>query len=179
MKFLEKNLEDIIYKTDNGLLLERGLEIYGKKIRQLRIGNYGIADLVTFEKPIYIENEYKKEHEICDFFVPTITIYELKKDEINIKTLLQSLGYANGIKNYLENREVFIGNDFFDSEVYSTSIKEFKIKIVLIGGKIAKNNNFIYLPNIFNDLSLYTYDYGLDGLNFKNIYDYKLINQGF
>ncbi len=40
MKFLEKDLEQIIYSADKELLAQRGLEINGTLIRQLRIGNY-------------------------------------------------------------------------------------------------------------------------------------------
>ena len=47
MSFLEKDLEDIIFETDNDLLFEHGLFIDGQKKRQVRIGNYGIADLIT------------------------------------------------------------------------------------------------------------------------------------
>lgn len=46
-EFFEKTLEDIIFNTDNELLCEHGLLISGKKLRQVKIGNYGIADLIT------------------------------------------------------------------------------------------------------------------------------------
>lgn len=45
--FLEKTLEDIIFETSNDDLKERGLWICGNKKRQVKIGNYGIADLIT------------------------------------------------------------------------------------------------------------------------------------
>ena len=50
MKFLEKDLEEIIFETSNKELNERGLFVYGKKYRQLRIGNYGVADLVVVDR---------------------------------------------------------------------------------------------------------------------------------
>ena len=54
MKFLEKDLEEIIwdaYKNDKlSLINNRGLFINGLIKRQLRIGNYGIADLVQEEE---------------------------------------------------------------------------------------------------------------------------------
>jgi hypothetical protein len=50
MNFLEKNLEDIIFETHENKLRDRGLEISGKKLRQLRIGNYGIADMITYTR---------------------------------------------------------------------------------------------------------------------------------
>ena len=53
MKFLEKDLEQIIFESGRDSLRERGLSISGKLLRQLRIGNYGIADLVEFVRPQY------------------------------------------------------------------------------------------------------------------------------
>ena len=53
MNFLEKDLEEIIYNTDKEMLTERGLPYHPFETfkRQLKIGNYGIADLVSFKKP--------------------------------------------------------------------------------------------------------------------------------
>jgi len=53
MNFLEKNLETILIETPNELLRNRGLKIYGKKRNQVRLGNYGIADLITLKKAEY------------------------------------------------------------------------------------------------------------------------------
>ena len=83
MKFLEKNLEDIIFETDNEKLQERGLDIRGKKFRQLRLSHYGIADIVTVSR---IGQSLQ------------IDIFELKKDVITVDTLLQALRYIEGIK---------------------------------------------------------------------------------
>ena len=47
MNFLEKNLEDIIFETDNVDLRKRDLFIFGKKKRQVRIGNYGTCDTMV------------------------------------------------------------------------------------------------------------------------------------
>ena len=66
MKFLEKDLEQIIYESSNKLLREKGLNIRGKKYRQLRIGNYGIADIISVRR-----------YEDCLY----INIYELKKSK--------------------------------------------------------------------------------------------------
>ena len=45
MTFLEKDLEQIIFETPKEKLQEKGLVIKGKLLRQIKIGNYGIADL--------------------------------------------------------------------------------------------------------------------------------------
>lgn len=98
MKFLEKNLEQIIFESDRKQLSERGLTIYGRLYRQLRIGNYGIADLVEFER-------YRSSLKI--------TVYELKNELVGINALQQAVGYLSGIECYLNLR----GVDFFDSSI--------------------------------------------------------------
>jgi hypothetical protein len=50
MKFLEKDLEEIIFNSCKIKLCNRGLTLPEKIKRQVRIGNYGVADLIGFEK---------------------------------------------------------------------------------------------------------------------------------
>lgn len=171
MKFLEKDLEEIIYNADKLLLCEKGLNINGKLKRQLRIGNYGIADLVEFRRPFY--------HTYCnEFFKGEIIVYELKQDKIGISAFLQALGYLQGIKTYLYNRGL--------SEHYNYSIK-------LIGKEIDLNSTFCYLTDFLSNetdstslyeysifsLCCYKYDYTIDGIKFKRISDYNLTDNGF
>ena len=49
MKFLERDLEYIIFETENSILNSKGLPISGKKSTQRKIGNYGRLDLMTTE----------------------------------------------------------------------------------------------------------------------------------
>lgn len=112
MRFLEADLEDIIWhnmQSPDGVkgLIDRGLEdLYYTKntYRQLRIGNYGIADIVyghRFQSKMYV------------------TVMELKRNVINCDALIQSIRYANGLKSYLSKRfqcfitvnVVLIGNE--------------------------------------------------------------------
>lgn len=93
MEFLEKDLEQIIWETDRNLLLEKGICIEGKMYRQLKIGRYGIADLVTFSK-----------RGRCIHF----TVYELKKDNIGIAAFMQAYSYVKGITEYLNKRGFFL-----------------------------------------------------------------------
>ena len=72
MKFFEKDLEEIIYLSDKDKLSDRGLYLNGKLKRQLRIGNYGVADLIEYKRPYY--HPYEK----C-FMKGTINILELIK----------------------------------------------------------------------------------------------------
>jgi hypothetical protein len=171
MTFLEKDLEDIIFNATYDQLSKRNLFIHGKKIRQLKIGNYGIADMVTIEKPYYhtgFETHCKG----------LITIYELKKDNINFNTFQQIVKYAKGIQSYLEHRGL---EDYFD------------IQMVTIGKNIDISTGFTFLCDLLNvyidettinecskiGFSAYTYKYDIDGLSFKRIKGYKLTNEGF
>lgn len=147
MEFLEKDLEQIIFETDNATLVERGFLINGKKIRQLRIGNYGIADIVTFWRTsdiIYFE------------------VFELKKDEISIRTLLQAYNYVKGIDHYLKLRG-------FKTKFY----------ITLVGRKIDTSTSFCFLPDLIDNLSCFIYNFDINGLKFTNCSDFNLINTGF
>lgn len=169
MKFLEKDLEEIIYLSDKDKLSDRGLYLFGTLKRQLKIGNYGVADLVEITRPYSCgKNSFKG----------TINILELKKDKISVSTFFQAINYLQGIKRYLEKR----GKESL-----------FNYQITLIGKEVDLNSSFCFLGDIFwSDLEmtdvdcfskiridLYTYSYGLDGLEFKQVSGYKLNNEGF
>jgi len=165
MNFLEKDLEEIIYKSDKELLQKKGLPIYGKLLRQLRIGNYGTADIVEVDRS-YIDGA----NSIYPYL--KITVYELKKDKIGISAFLQAVRYVKGIKKYIEKR----------------GINSYSLHITLIGKDLDLNSSFCYLPDILNDycsefgenfLSNYTYKYGINGLEFNDELNYSLTNEGF
>jgi hypothetical protein len=178
MNFLEKDLEQIIYEADKELLAEKGLRVNGKLLRQVRIGNYGIADLVSIERPYY--------HTYFEFHCKgTITIYELKKENISVSAFLQAVGYVKGIMRWMEQHPKNI-------EIISTS--NYDINIVLIGKNIDKKSEFLYLADLLNtdnlgdnslldsfnlSLEMFTYDYDFNGINFTKIENYKLMNEGF
>lgn len=149
MDFLEKDLEQIIWETSDEYLWERGLPISGHRKRQLKIGNYGIADIVTFERVSGCLN---------------ITIYEFKKDCVNVDTLLQALRYQVGIERYLKLRGVKTMPLF---------------TIVLVGRKIDKSNDFCYIPSLANNIHIYSYSYRFYGIIFKEECGYKLVEEGF
>jgi len=156
MEFLEKNLEDIIYETDNSLLRSRGLFINGKKKRQVILGNYGIADMITYQR-IWRHLE--------------IQIFEFKKDAVDFNTFSQSLKYYTAIQSFLNKRN--------SKRELEYAFLDYTISINLVGKYIDMSNNFIYLPNFVNHLRIYTYDYGFDGIKFETHNSYKLINEGF
>ncbi|HDZ04865.1 hypothetical protein LCGC14_0371090 [marine sediment metagenome] len=169
MKFLEKDLEDIIWdnikdKESIENLINKGFPIYypNKIFRQFKIGAYGIADVITFERPRW---NIKKEHAIP----ATITVYELKKDLVSTNTFLQALRYIKGIRNYLEKRE------FKYPVTY---------KIICIGSDVNMDDDIIYLVDFLlnsNTLifEIYTYDYSINGIGFNKEGEYKLKYEGF
>jgi hypothetical protein len=171
MEFLEKDLEEIIYLSDKEKLSDRGLYLHGILKRQFRIGNYGIADLIEITLPRY--DKYFKQN-----IKGVINILELKKDKIGVSTFFQAINYLQGIKTYLEKRNK---EDLFN------------YKITLIGKEVDLNSSFCYLGDLFSNsiyddslyeetkiqVELYKYYYGLDGIEFKEVSNYNLIEKGF
>lgn len=159
MKFLEKDLEEIIFTSDKEFLRKRGLSLPKTLKRQLKIGNYGIADLVGIQISKYLEHNEA-----------TITVYELKQDKISVSAFLQAVGYAKGIIHYLQKT----------NKLQNISIK---YEICLIGRNIDTFSNFIFLPDLVCSeqfcLRCITYSYELDGISFKDHYNFSLTQPGF
>lgn len=156
MDFLEKDLEDIVFDTNNRLLIDRGLghtRLARKKYRQVKIGNYGIADLITV-------HFYEKSFNIC------IRVWEFKKGKINTDTFLQGMRYLKGVQRYLERR--YKEKDYF-----------FDYQLILVGKDIDLSDSMCYIPDFFTDVYFYTYKYNFDGIEFINKYGYKLTEEGF
>jgi len=179
MEFLEKDLETIIWEASDEQLEKTGLYFSGRRFRQLKIGNYGIADLITAEKTPIVDYDRKTKKETFMGSYLNITIYELKKDKIGVSAFLQAISYAKGIKDYLEKRE----------------FNNFIFNIVLVGKSVDLSGSVCFLEDligftIFDDsisdnfgkiesLSFYTYSVNIDGLRFENKSGYGLINKGF
>lgn len=165
MKFLEKDLEQIIWESDKEVLSERGLLLNGKLKRQLRIGNYGISDLVHFKRPVFVYEEKRK------FLIQegVIEIIELKNDKISVSAFMQAIRYLKGIKRYLEKRN-------FPDDLYT-------YKITLIGKTIDLESSICYLPDLICNteliVELYTYNYTINGIEFNSEYGYKLTEENF
>ena len=165
MKFLEKDLEDIIYNKaieDGGIekLIDNGLYCFteeSKVIRQPRIGAYGIADLISVNYYKFYEPET-----ITPKLKFSISVVELKKDKISMSAFLQAVGYSKGIKRYLNER----GHDV-------------KINITLIGKSIDLESEVCYIPDIFPNVDFYTYDFDFNGIIFNHQGEFKLTNEKF
>lgn len=159
MGFLESDLEEIISNASRKDLAKRGLKIDGKLLRQVRIGNYGVADLISV-----------KRHHYNDPYQLHITIYELKKDKVGISTYLQALRYLKGIRRYLE---------------YRNFEYKYHIKIVLIGKTWDEFSIFSYFSEYLNDymqwdsLDVFTYSYNIDGISFNLCTDVIMKEEGF
>ena len=149
MKFLEKDLETIIFEADNSVLQSRGLDINGKKIRQLYLGNYGRCDLIAY---------FRQNGALH------VTIYELKQEKIDISAVHQIIKYRHGVISFLKQR-----NRYFNAEVNA----------VLIGNDIDKKSTFPLLLNQVGWLSAYTYNYEIDGLKFELVPYLSLVDEGF
>jgi hypothetical protein len=138
----------------------------GIKRRQVTIGNYGRADLITLERPI---------KGVTDTDFPVLTIFELKQNKINNGTIIQVVRYARGVQRYLEDK------CFCDGM--------FQVRVVCIGNEIDKNkSDLIYLVPLLSEhhksfcligVSVYTYDYKFDGIVFDSIPEWALTNEGF
>lgn len=172
MNFLEKDLEEIIFTSSRKELEDRGLYIgkRSKLLRQKKIGNYGIADLLEVSKPYY----HPIIKRVCK---GSINVIELKQDKIGISAFLQALGYLKGIKRYLESR----GCD-----------ELFNYEITLIGKTIDINSSYVYLYEFTNEyfentidesssfiVKNFLYNYKIDGIYFDEVGIHNLKNEGF
>lgn len=155
MEFMEKDIENIIMSTPNNLLNDRGLPIVGHKRNQVKIGNYGIADVLSIQRVYPIR-------------ALEITIYELKKDKIGVHTFLQGIRYCRGLSRYLNK---------------CRRNTHFNVRLAIIGSEIDTGSDFLYIPDVINSeefsLSIYTYFYDFDGISFKDHYNYRLNEEGF
>ena len=120
-------------------LEERGLKIRGKMFRQVSLGAYGRADLMTYEED---------EENI------NVTIYELKLNKIDVSALMQACRYSTAIKRHLKR---------------SNKNKNFHIKICLIGEKMEKTGDFPFLYNELGNVEIYEYFLTFEGLFFMHV----------
>jgi hypothetical protein len=156
MKFLEQDLEEIIYNATNEKLYDRGLYINGIKLRQTQLKS-GRADIIAYSRYNRINTGFDDSYIHFD-------ILELKKDKIGISAFLQGVRYADNLKVYLDDKKPNL---------------KYNISITLIGKEIDESGSFCYLSNLlqYDELSkpinnliglrFYTYKFNLDGINFE------------
>lgn len=173
MNFLEKDLEEIIFNADKKMLEERGLQLQGKLLRQKRIGNYGLADLIEITKPFY--------HPIYEQKIKgLINVIELKKERVSVSSFFQALSYVKGIQSFLEKHKPDFENHF-------------NYKITLIGRTLDCESSLAYMPEFCHtdfyedfvgmenklNVQIFTYKFDINGLSFNEEYGYALTNEGF
>lgn len=158
MKFLEKNLEDILFEADQEEVRDRGLEdfYYNKIYRQFNLGNYGTADLIT----INYYNWCKDQKEFI------ITVYELKQEIINVNTILQCSRYIQGVKRFIK-------------KYFQISGVQIQVLGVVIGNNYDEKNKVDFLLQSIEGITGYVYEYKIDGLEFSKIENYILSVEEF
>lgn len=132
----EKELEDYIFESvsesmHNPITDESVDSIY----RQVDLGSYGIADLVTFS--------YGEE------FLE-VTIIELKKETIDIKTMAQLSRYYKAFCQYFEKKH---------------PSKTVSIKLIAVSGQICHTDDSAWLSDYLSEHSnfqVYLCDFDLD-----------------
>lgn len=142
----EKELEDFLMEDPDNLV-HIGIELSknAKVYRQLSLGNYGRADIVCIDPSPGPDGHF--------WF--NVHIVELKKDQIDVNTLVQACRYLVGLRHHLRN---------------STAQREglshkFHYEITIVGSGFNATD-WIYLSNIAN-FRAYTYDLSLShGISF-------------
>lgn len=151
MNISEQDLEDWIYNSYNEneeIVRDAGLPIYGKLLRQVELGNYGRLDLVSYTR-------YRQSI--------GIRVYELKKGEVGTKAFLQAVRYAKAITRLIKIK--------FKQDVY------LEIDIYLVGSSFEEGD-FVYISDVIPNVHVYTFDFGFQGIKFKEVTGWKLTNEG-
>jgi hypothetical protein len=169
MDFLERDLEDIVFnamQSPEGIdhLQERGLDFCHSEDtflakRQLKIGNYGVCDIITMSK---FDTRIDDALGFMQSLV-FIQVCELKRGQIDVKTLIQVKRYIAGVKQYMG--------------MYHPKLK-IHVSGLLIGRSLC-TDEWVYLIDGIDDVIMQTYSYGIDGIEFKTIRGpYTLVDNG-
>lgn len=134
MNILEKEIEDIVFETSNETLSSIGLDLLPNKMRQVNLGSYGISDIICWG---IVWKKYPYNRDIH------IQIVELKKDLVDVNTMMQSARYEKGIKLFINQFNLV------DTEIH--------IEHILIGKKVQTNGDFMYLLDSNDKYSVFTY----------------------
>ncbi|GAB3939191.1 hypothetical protein [Larkinella terrae] len=162
MELSEKDLEDSIYNAaidsyGRLFLEERGLTLNGKIFRQVNLGDYGIADLIT----IHYIGKKKNIHNPDGKPIKTIliTVYELKKGLVGLATYGQLHRYMRGVQELAKTTRANKSGGV-DIQVW--------INGTLIGDGIESIDAWDLITSS-PGMSAYIYKFGFDGLSFIQI----------
>lgn len=152
MDFLEKDLEEILHSANQKDIQTRGLWDfeYTRIFRQVELGNYGRADLITF-----LRNR-KYAHKV--------TVYELKNLTVDAAAYWQLVRYMKAVKTFL---------------ISWGCHNNVQVSGVLIGRKVDTKSDVCYIPDVNPSVNIFTYDYHLGGMYFQEASDYNLTDKGY
>lgn len=148
MNFLEKDLETILWESPSECEA-RGFSVLqmayfgkGRRIRQMQLGPYGIADLVH----VYYNPQNNQAW---------VQIIECKKDKVNADTYLQARRYVSGVK------QAFISSDLPRCQVHYS--------VILVGASLDTSGALQHV--IADDINCHTYRYSykVDGIHFEDV----------
>lgn len=159
MNVLEHEIEEIIEQyslTKDGCdkISERGLPVNSSLLRQVRIGGYGIIDLMS------VRATFKSENILIE-----LSVYELKKDKVDIGSVLQLCRYMSGIEHLLNDHKSYLESK------HGMKMCLYPTYGYLIGKKIDTRDDIVYLyDHLDEDISIYEYSIDLDkGILFKEV----------
>jgi hypothetical protein len=161
MNILEKEIEDVLFETltsNHSLLQQRGLFMppTAEYARQIDLGTYGKPDIVGFT--IHPKEEGYRRIDVI--------IYELKKEDVNVGTLMQACRYKKGIEEYLDHRGV--------KDAYLHT------RVCLIGKTIEKRSDWVYILPFLENVSVYTYSIDLiKGIRFTSSSNFSQVEPKF
>ena len=153
MNFLEKDLETIIWENyeaceQRELRIKAAMYVRGKRIRQMGLGSYGIADLVNI------------------YFNPVantlfVQVIECKRQKITEATYLQAKRYAAAVDDII-----------IDSDLINRHNIKIETSVVLVGASIDTSGNLAMTIAQDRAASAFIYKYGLNGIEFHDVSNY-------
>lgn len=160
MEISEKELEEMIWCASSTIegrdsLDFRGLPLSGIMYRQVRLANYGIADLISVSYVGRVRGNwlnYETDRMVRLFVVD---VYELKREQISVSALLQACRYKTALRQMIDK------NGFGDERT------DVRIRLNLIGSSLDTKSDFAYLLDSVDDLRIYTFKFGFDGIWFE------------
>lgn len=153
MELTEKEIEDYIFNAAQTVegqraLQERGLGVWGKMFRQVNLGSCGRLDLISVGAPPRGSSMNRTDSTgIC------ITVYELKRDIIDMRTIGQAMRYVSALEEWLRPK-------------LETKKRALNIHACVIGNYIRIEDDTRYLLSQMNNISAVEFQYDLNGIQF-------------
>ncbi len=151
MSFLEKNLENIIFR-ERAFCYHRGLQLdpyQAYTYRQLNLAPYGIADLIEIGRPDY-DGQIRAR------------VIECKRNTLDLTTYGQASRYQNAL-----------------ARIFGCCSGDFVFEKVLIGQQVDARNDFWAVVANDPDCSVYTYDYRGDGIHFRKHHAFSAAGKAY